>query len=103
MAKNYESIVARNAEVVALSTDDLRGADIAVKNFGAGFPIVYTDGDPAIPRQYGVFNLHGDGLASAAIFIFDRSGTLAWKSVGEQYSTTVPSATIIEALEQIGA
>ena len=81
----------------------MRGAGIAVENFSAGFPIVYTDGDPAIPRQYGVFNLHGDGLASAAIFIFDRSGTLVWKSVGKSYTHQVSSATLIEVLEQIGA
>ena len=103
MAENYESIGALNAEVVAISTDDLRGADIAVANFEAKFPIVYTDGDPEIPRRYGVFNLHSDGLASASIFIFDKQGTLAWKSVGEEYSTTVPAATVIEALKQIGA
>ncbi len=81
----------------------MKGADIAVARFVAEFPIVYTDGDPAIPRQYGVFNLHGDGLASASIFIFDMDGTLVWKSVGEKYSSTVPSATVIEVLEQIGA
>ena len=92
-----------NAEIVALSTDDLRGADYAVENFVAKFPIVYTDGDPAIPRQYGVFNLHGDGLASAAIFVFDRSGTLVWKSVGKSYTHQVSSATLIKVLGEIGA
>ncbi len=69
----------------------------------ADFPIVYTDGDPAIPRQYGVFNLFGDGLASASIFVFDRDGALAWKSVGESYTHQVSSADLIEAIEQIGA
>ena len=87
---------------MALSTDDLRGADIAVENFAAKFPIVYTDDDPVIPQQYGVFNLHGDGLASAAIFIFDNDGTLVWKSVGKRYTHQVSSETLIEVLEGIG-
>lgn len=103
LAKNYEEIGARNAEIVAVSTDDLRGADIAVKSFAAGFPIVYTDGDPTIPQQYGVFNLHGDGLASTAMFIYDRDGTLVWESVGSKYFDTVPSKTVIRVLEEIGA
>ncbi|MCH7733581.1 MAG: redoxin domain-containing protein [Chloroflexi bacterium] len=103
MAKNYEEIVGTNAEIVALSTDDLRGAEFAVENFVAKFPIVYTDGDPEIPRQYGVFNLFGDGLASASVFVFDNSGTLVWKSVGKSYTHQVSSAKLIEVLEQIGA
>ncbi len=91
-----------NAEIVALSTDDLRGAEIAVENFVAKFPIVYTDDDPNIPRQYGVFNLHGDGLASASIWVFDRTGTLVWKSVGKSYTHQVSSDTLIEVLDGIG-
>ena len=91
-----------NAEIVALSTDDLEGAEYAVENFVAKFPIVYTDGDPNIPQEYGVFNLHGDGLASASMFIFDESGTLVLKSVGKRYTHQVAGAKVIEVLEEFG-
>ncbi len=85
----------------AVSTDDLRGADYAVEQFQATYPILYSSKDIAVPFSYGVFNLHGDGLASEAIFIYDTSRTLVWKTVGERYSDTVPSAVLIEALQEI--
>ena len=101
LAKNYEAIKAQNAEVFAVSTDDLRGADYAVEQFEATYPILYSSQDNSVPFSYGVFNLHGDGLASEAIFIYDTSRTLVWKSVGERYSDTVPSSVLIEALKEI--
>ena len=87
----------------AVSTDDLDGADYAVEEFEATYPILYSSDDVAVPVSYGVFNLHGDGLASGAIFIYDTSRTLVWKTVGERFSDTVPSAVLIEALEKINA
>jgi peroxiredoxin len=89
--------------VIAISTDDLRGADYAVDNFKAKYPIVYSSDDPAVFRSYGVFNVHGDGLASESVYIYDTSRTLVWKSVGERYSDTIPSQVLIEALEEINA
>jgi hypothetical protein len=89
--------------VFAVSTDDLRGADYAVEQFEATYPILYSSDDISVPFSYGVFNLHGDGLASGAIFIYDTSRALVWKTVGERYSDTVPSAVLIEALEEINA
>ena len=84
-----------------MSTDDLRGADYAVEEFDANYPILYSSDDIAVPISYGVFNLHGDGLASEAIFIYDTSRALVWKTVGERYSDTVPSTVLIKSLEEI--
>ncbi|NQW17749.1 MAG: redoxin domain-containing protein [Chloroflexi bacterium] len=103
LAKNYDAIKAQNAEIIAVSTDDLAGADYAVENFEAKFPIVYSSNDNAVPKSYGVFNLHGDGLASESIYIYDVSRTLVWKSIGVQYSDTVSSDRLIRALEEINA
>lgn len=97
----YDEIVALDAEVVALSTDDLQGADYAVKQFGARFPIVYTTRDAGIPKQYEVFNLHGDGLASAAVFIIGKDGQLKWKEIGDRYSSVVPGKTLVQKLKEV--
>ena len=86
-----------------MSTDDLRGADYADEQFEATYPILYSSDDITVPFSYGVFDLHGDGLASEVIFIYDTSRTLVWKTVGERYSDTVPSTVLIEALEEINA
>lgn len=98
----YDQVEALDAVVVAVSTDDLSGAEHAVKDFGAPFPIAYTSRDPSVPQKYGVFNLHGDGLASASTFIIGKDGQLKWKQVGGRYSEHVPAATIIARLREIG-
>lgn len=89
--------------VIAVSTDDLKGAEYAVEEFGAQFPIAYSSRDPAIPMAYGVFNLHGDGLASASTFIIGKDGQLKWKEVGTRYSEHVPALTIIAKLKELGS
>jgi len=97
----YEQIEALHAEVIAVSTDDLTGAEHAVKQFGAPFHIAYTSGDSAVPRKYGVFNLHGDGLASTSTFIVGKDGQLKWSFIGKRYSEHVAAATIIEQLKAV--
>jgi peroxiredoxin len=78
------------------------GAEYAVKEFGAQFPIAYTKGDPSVPKQYDVFNLHGDNLASASTFIIGSDGRLKWKQVGGRYSEYVSASTIIAKLKETG-
>jgi len=90
-----------DAVVVAVSTDDLSGAEYAVREFGAQFPIAYTNRDPSIPLEYGVFNLHGDGLASASTFIIGKDGQLKWKYVSARYSDHVPAPTVIAKLKEV--
>lgn len=88
--------------MIAVSTDDLKGAEYAVQEFGVQFPIAYTSRDPSVPLEYGVFNLHGDGLASASTFIIGKDGLLKWKEVGKRYSDHVPASTIIAKLRELG-
>ena len=98
----YKEIEALDAVVIAVSTDDLDGAEHSVMDFGAPFPIAYTTRDPSVPQKYGVFNLHGDGLASASTFIIGKDGQLKWKHVGGRYSEHVSAATIITRLKNAG-
>jgi len=91
--------VAAGAEVIAVSTDDLRGAEQSVQRFGAQYPILYTSRDSSIPEAYHVFNLHGDGLASASVWIVTAGNEIAWRSIGKSYTHQVDSDEIIEQLE----
>jgi peroxiredoxin len=88
--------------VVAVSTDDLTGAEYAVREFGAQYPIAYTSRDSSIPQKYGVFNLRGDGLASASTFIIGRDGQLKWKHVSSRYSDHAPAPVVIAKLKEVG-
>lgn len=101
MQKDYDDIVAAGGQVVAISTDDLSGAERAVSNFNLEFPILYTSKDPSIPYLYGRFNRFGDGLASAAVFIVDTEGTVAWSSIGSNYRHQVKGSDVVKQLEEL--
>jgi peroxiredoxin len=92
-----------DAVVVAVSTDDLTGAEYAVKEFGAQYPIAYTSRDPSIPQKYGVFNLHGDGLASASTFIIGKDGQLKWKHISSRYPDHAPASVVIAKLKEVAS
>ena len=85
--------------MVAISTDDLAGAEESVKRFGVDYPILYTSKDPSVPESYGVFNLFGDGLASASIFLVGEGNEIAWRSIGKDYTHQVDPGDIIEQIE----
>lgn len=100
LRNHHRKIISQDAVVLAVSTDNLEGAKYAVQTFAAPFPILY-DVTTEVPRQYQVFNLHGDGLASASIFIIDKSGQLRFKEVGEVYTHQVSSAKIVTELKKL--
>jgi hypothetical protein len=87
--------------VIAVSTDDLRGAETSVANFGTEFPVLYTSRDPYVPYLYGRFDRFGDGLASAAVFIIGTDGTVAWASIGKSYTHQVKASEIVARLGEL--
>ena len=89
-------------QILAISTDNLDGPLAFAAREGLEFPILFTSRDPSVPQEYGVFNLFGDGLASASMFLIDKQGEVAWKSIGENYTHQVDPAEIIEQVEKLG-
>ena len=89
--------------MIAVSTDDLAGAEESVARVGGKFPILYTSRDSTVPESYGVFNLHGDGLASASVWLVTEGNEIAWRSIGKRYTHQVDADDIIEQLEFLGA
>ncbi len=86
------------AEVLAISTDDLSGAETIARQVGIDFPVLYTSKNDDIPKAYNVFNLHGDGLASASVFIINTDGQIVWEEIGPTYAHQVSGNTIIANL-----
>ena len=86
-----------------MSTDDLSGAEQSVSRFGVEFPILYTSKDSSVPESYGVFNLFGDGLASASMFLVTEGNEIAWRTIGESYVHQVDPDDIIEQLGLLDA
>lgn len=87
--------------MLAISTDDLRGAESIVAKAGPDFPVLYSSKINDVPISYEVFDLHGDGLASASVFVIDKNGNIAWESIGKSASHQVSGEEVLEALTQL--
>ena len=83
---------------MAVSTDDLSGAESIIGKANSEFPILYTSKNNDVPKSYNVFDLHGDGLASASVFVIDIDGKIAWESIGDSIAHQVSGKEVIEVL-----
>ena len=86
--------------MLAVSTDDLRGAESVVERLGLDFPILY-DPEATVVREYGVYNLNHDSLASPSAFVIDKSGEIRWKHIGEGRYDHATNQQIIDALLEL--
>lgn len=95
MQESLAKIDATGVQLLAISTDNLEGPAALAAGRGYKFPILYTSLDTSVPESYGGFNLFGDGLASASMFLIDENGEVAWQSIGKNYRHQVEAAEII--------
>ena len=102
MQKAKAEFDATGVQILAISTDNLEGPTNFAAREGYEFPILFTARDPSVPQSYGVFNLFGDGLASASMFLVDEQGEIAWQSIGENYTHQIYAEEIIEQIEKLG-
>lgn len=86
-----------NAEVLAISVDNLSDAEFAVTGLEIPFPVLY-DLSAQVPTSYGVYNLQGDGESSPATFIVDQDGEILWKYVGRSKGDRPSVSTILSQL-----
>lgn len=100
LQRSYEEFEARGVEVLAISTDSLEDTAGIVERIGLQFPVLYnTEGN--VPREYGIFNLYGDGLATGSAFLIDLDGNLAWKSIYSGVHDLIKSADILAAIDEL--
>lgn len=100
LQNNYEQIAAQNAEVVAVSTDNLEGAKWAIDSLGVPFKVAY-DLSTEVPKAYEVWNLYGDNLATGSAFVIDTNGIIRWKHIYAGIHDLTPAANIIQALQSL--
>ena len=100
LQNNYEQIAGQNAEVVALSTDNLEGAKWAIDSLGVPFQVVY-DTSTEVPKAYDVWNLYGDNLATGSAFLIDTNGIVRWSQVYSGIYDLITADAIIEALKAL--
>ena len=93
----YDRIQGLDAQVLAISTDDLSGAMSIVEQLGLPFPILYDPTDE-VPEDYMVFDILGDRLATPSIFIVDKEGFIRWKYIGDGKSDRPATADVLSQL-----
>ena len=95
--------------LVAISTDNVLdavnmagfiGAD-PDSGYGTGFHIL-ADDDASVSREYGVFDLHGDGVAAPATFILNKSGEIVAYHVGRDITDRPSTEGVLLQLDQMG-
>ncbi len=96
----YEEIQDLNAEVLAISVDDLSGAESIAQGQDIPFPILY-DPSKDVPKAYMVYNLLGDGLATPSTFVIDRDGVIRWKYVARSIGDRHPTSRILDLLADL--
>ncbi len=84
--------------MLAISTDDLTGADDIAQRVGIKFPVLYTSKNNDVPKAYNVFDLFNDGLASASVFIINKNGEIVYEDIGRNYAHQVSANTVIANL-----
>ncbi len=97
---DYDLIRALEADILAISTDNLSGAAFAVDGLGLEFPILY-DPEASVVKEYGVFDLSGDRMAAPATFLLDRTGKVQWQYVGKSINDRPSNREIIRRLREL--
>ncbi len=97
MTRAYDRVEALNAEVVAISVDNLSGAEDIARQLGIPFPVLY-DPSRVVTQLYEVDNPGDGGRARPATFIVDTEGVITWKYVGSGIGDRPSVSTILAQL-----
>jgi peroxiredoxin len=97
LQSQYHQFEARQTEIIALAVHEAVDAQVIAGVTNATFPLL-ADPDHAVAEAYGVYNLLGDGLATPAVFILDKSGHIVWSYIGQNASDRPDAQTILNNL-----
>ena len=96
----YPEFLKRNVSLAAISTDDTADALKMVELTNAEFAIL-SDKDAEVAKDYGVYNLLNDGVATPSAFIVSPGGDIEWKYVGRSISDRPPPDTILAQIDRL--
>ena len=97
----YDEMRAEGAELLAISVDDIAGAQRMRHAANAQFPIL-ADPTHSAAMAYGLFNLLGDGYAAPATILLDSNEMIA-VDVGLNVGDYPSAASILDALRLYNA
>lgn len=101
MQQAYGEFRDNDVEVVAISIDGVLDAFNMITLVGAEFPIL-PDTEGNVVRQYGVYNLLGDGVGTPATFIIGEDGAIRWSYVSQDIADLPSADDILLRLRELG-
>ena len=99
MQENYQLIQAKNAEIFAISVEDIPRTRRTVQDENLEFPVL-SDEDLEAVISYNVEDQEFPGVARAATFLLESDGTIVWKSL-DTADRRVPTSQIIKELGKL--
>jgi peroxiredoxin len=91
-----------NAEIVAISVEDISVGEHVSELLGLAYPVL-SDPQHKVVNQYGIYNLLGDSLATPSVFIIDTEGVIRWVYVGQSSGDRPSNEMILEQLRSLSA
>ena len=86
--------------LAAISTDDVENAKNMALLVEADY-FVLSDSDARVAREYGVFDLHGDGVAAPATFLLNSDGEIVGYHVGKDITDRPTPEQILDQLDML--
>ena len=99
MQDNYDKFKAAGAELIAISSDNVKATDTTVQNEGLKYPVL-SDKDREVITDYNVVDPANNRIARSSSFILMRDGTVAWVTLDE-WNVRVPTAKILTELGKL--
>ena len=90
----------RNVSLAAISTDDTADALKMMELTGAEFAIL-SDQDAAVAKDYGVYNLLRDGVATPSTVIVSPEGDIKWQYVGRSVADRPTPDEILAQVDRL--
>lgn len=101
LAEHYPEMRALGARMVAISIDPAVRAGANSRWKDISYPILFTDMDSTVPEQWGVWDLHHDGLATPSVFIVDRYGNQRFRWISDGERRRLPGEVVVDELRKI--
>ena len=98
--KDYQTIRGLDAEILAVSNDQLTVAERAIDHLDLGFPALF-DPEAVVIERFDVYDTLNDGYATPSVFVIDKSGDIRWEYVGRHYNDRPTNQQVIAQLEAL--
>jgi len=77
LRKDYPTIGGLDAETLAVSDNQLSGAERAINHLDLGFPVLF-DPEAVVIQRFGVSDTLNDGYGTPSVFVIDKNGDIRW-------------------------